>query len=374
MQVSMQTYRKPLLVLAALVLTAALASAIPALLQRMEQRTPQTVNAASVAVLQKTLRLAREGTAVHATMVPVYTEGAGRVTDVYVSAGQSVKAGQALVKLELSGGRDVTVAAGAPTVPAASGSRDVYENALKEYTRYQKLYEQGAVARRQLEAAEARLKAAEAATGEGVPAAAATAAPRTLPSGPVTIQASIDGTVSGTVVAAGSQIQAGQELLALGSGQAVEIVMPLEQRELYFVPLGAPVNISVNEQTVTGQVSGIYPEFKDNQLAAFVAHVKLPEGNTLGLTPGAKAKVVLSTEQKVGVTAVPQRAVRQDEPGQAYVFLIVGDKAVRQDVTLGEVLGEYVEITSALPVDGVVVASDVQAVRQGDTLVIRQAE
>ncbi|HAK74275.1 MAG TPA: hypothetical protein DCP36_13175 [Sporomusaceae bacterium] len=115
----------------------------------------------------------------------------------------------------------------------------------------------GGIARKQLDASAARLQEAQAGLEQG------TQAPGAVVNGPVTIQAPIDGTITGSVIAAGSAISSGQELLALGSGQEVEVVLPLKQSELYFVQLGSPGVIKVGSEQLAGQVASIYPEVKD---------------------------------------------------------------------------------------------------------------
>lgn len=365
MRVSIQQYRKLIIGVTVLVLAGCLVSAIHFSQQRMHQRTPVTVAAAPVSTVNKPLFIERKGSAVYATKVPVYSEGAGQVIEVYVQAGQAVKAGEPLVKLELSGG-DAAAAPGSP-VADTTASKEIYENALKEYNRYQKLYEIGGIARKQLEAAEARLQAAQAGmeNQQGIE-------PGTAASGPVTIQAPIDGIITGSVAAAGSAVSSGQELMALGSGQDVEVVLPLEQSELYIVQLGAQAVIQAGEQQLAGQVASIYPEVKDKQVAAFMAQLKLLQAPGNGLTPGMAASVRIATDQEAAVAAVPATALLRDEKGAYYVFLAIEGQAVSQQVAIGEVIGEQVEITTPLPQDSLVITSNIDRLKQGDSIIVSQ--
>jgi len=372
MQVSIQNFRKSTMIITALVLTGLLAGVIPFFLQRINQRTPVIVTVAPVSIVNKPLRIERAGSAVHATMVPVYSEGAGRVSDVYVTAGQAVKAGQSLVKLEITGGGGEVMAAPSPaSVEVSSAAKDAYENALKDYNRYQILYQKGAIARKQLETAEARLQAAQAGmqSQQGVGAPVRTS---TNLSGPVTIQASIDGTITGRVVTVDSEIQAGQELMALGSGQDVEIIVPLEQRELYFIQLGSQAVIEVGGQQLVGLVSGIYPEVKDKQIASFMAHIKpiQPPGNILTL--GMSVAVRIATGQEVGTIAVPPQAVHRDEEGQYFIFFAIEGKAARQQVTIGEAIGDLWEVTTAIPQGSMVITSQIDQLKNGDTVTVAE--
>lgn len=368
MRISMQQIRNLMLVIIALVLAGFLVSAIPFGQQRTNQRMPVSVTAAPISIVNKPLRIERTGSAVHATRVPVYSEGAGRVSDVYVTAGQTVKAGQPLVKLEITGGG--SEAMGTPGLQTTEGSaaKEIYENAQKEYNRFQKLYEIGGIARKQLEAAEARLQAAQA----GMENQQGVVTPGSAVSGPVTIQAPIDGTITGSVVTAGSAISAGQELMALGSGQDVEVVLPLEQSELYLVQLGSPAVIKVEDQQLAGQVSSIYPEVKDKQIAAFMAQIQLTQPPANVLTPGKSVTVSIVTGQEVAATAVPSQALLHEEAGQYSVFLVVEGKAVSQPVTIGEVIGDLIEVTTAIPQDSMVITSNIDQLKNGDNITVSE--
>lgn len=377
MQVSIQQFRKLMMVIIVLVLTGVLAGAIPFFLQRMDKRTTMSVTVVPVSTINKPLCIERPGSAVHATMVPVYSEGAGRVSDVYVTAGQAVKVGQPLVKLEITVGVDAGEAMEAPSpasVKVPSPSKDIYEKALNEYNRYQKLYEQGAIARKQLEAAQARLQAVQPdmMLQQSQQNVATTVKTGTVVKGPVTIKAPIDGMITGNLITAGSGIQAGQELMALGSGQDIEIVVPLEQSELYFIQLGSQVTIEAAGKQLAGQVSGIYPEVKDKQMVSFIAHIKLtqPPGNILSL--GMSATVSIATGQEVGTIAIPHQAVLCDEKGQYFLFLAIDGKAVRQQVTVGKKFGNLREITSTMPQGSMVITSHIDQLKNGDAIIVEE--
>ena len=47
--------------------------------------------------------------------------------------------------------------------------------------------------------------------------------------------------------------------MVLDSGE-VQVVIPIEQQDLYVVQLGTPATIEVSGQTMLGQVVSIYPE------------------------------------------------------------------------------------------------------------------
>lgn len=176
---------------------------------------------------------------------------AGKISEIYVKQGQAVTVGQPLAKIEpdLSG------------LGSAEADQKAYDDALKEYTTFQKLYDIGGIPRRQLEGAAAKL--AEAQTkmkrGQGLPGTGE----------PVVIEAPLAGLVMELSLIAGTTVQAGQQILTLGNGQSFQVVIMLEQKDLTLFPLGGPVVIETDGQRAQGQVSAIYPEVQGQLVTAF---------------------------------------------------------------------------------------------------------
>ncbi len=234
-------HRLPAL-LAALALILALTAACRADFGARPAAQPPAEEEALPAAADRPPGILREGTVAKAFALPVTSGWDGRVLELYVAEGQVVKAGEPLFKME--------------TPPPAS--RYSYENAVKDYERLQKLYEKGAVPRRQVEIAAANVKALRQSGGSGVV---------------TTVAAPVDGIVADLAAAAGDAVQAGQQVLALGGGQKLAVVVPLQQSELSLVALGAPVEIAVSGRIVNGKVTAIYPEVRGNAVPYFQAHI-----------------------------------------------------------------------------------------------------
>lgn len=247
---------------------------------------PADGQAAAAVAPAKPAGIVRAGVVRQAEAVPVDSDYSGKIVEVYVKEGETVKAGQPLLRLEASaagGGTDRKPVAVPP-------GQDSYENARTEYLKYQRLYEQGAIPRRQLENAAARLQAVE----QNLKSGRAAAIPY---SGPVTVKAPVDGIVAGLTATAGSSVQAGQQLAALGSGQAVEVVAPLGQKDLYQIPLGAPVVAETADTKIAGRVASIFPDVRDNKVVSFQARIILLDPPAGLLQPGLAATVRFETDQ-----------------------------------------------------------------------------
>lgn len=329
--------------------------------QYINPQTPASLALAPASTLNKPLRIARTGAVESAVSVPVNADYSGQVMEVYIKEGQAVKAGQALLKIMSAPRPAVQQPVNAPAPSPAN-----YDSALKEYERLQKLYDIGAIPRKQLEAAAARLEGEKERSAKG-PAVTPTAP---VASGPVTLTAPTDGIVSGLSAAAGKPVQAGQQLLSLGSGQEVEIVLAVNQNDLPLVNLGTPVLIEAAQQTIVGQVTRIYPQIAADQTPAFLARVKLNSNPAGLLKSGMTVNVRIDTGQTVTVPAVPTKAIFHDDQQRAFVYVAVDGKAILQQVSTGETLGDYTELTSDLPPQGLVIVDGMNSLKHGDPVTV----
>lgn len=339
-------------------------------LMRTGLKAPVAVTAAPIALVAKPVNLARSGSVENADTVPIKAGFPGILSDIYVAQGQTVQTGQPLFTINVSA---ESFTAGENPANQTKGTspqlQTNYENALKDFNRYQKLYEIGGIPRKQLDNAAARLQEAQKNLAnnqiiEGSPAAHI--------SGPMTVNAPTDGIVTGVKVVAGSALQAEQEIMSIGSGQEIEVVIPLEQQDLYLVHLGSPVIIKLDSESILGQVSAIYPEAKENQVSIFRAHIKIANNPRGLLTLGMQAAVLVDTGQSVQVSAVPSEAVFQNSQKQNCVYIFMNGKALLQQVTLGETIGEFTEITSFLPPEGMIVTNHLHDIKNGDPITIEQ--
>lgn len=332
--------------------------------QQAVSKEPVQVMVTALSNLNKPVTVARQGLAEHATSTVVYSDHAGRITEVYVTEGQQAKAGQPLVKIETVS----TIQEERAGTQAAENQLSGNDAALKNLERFQKLYEIGAISRKEFEQAKNRFEASR-----QVPTASpnAVAVPRVI-TGSVVIEAPVSGVIKGLAVTAGSSVQSGQQLLALGSGQDIEIAVKLAQDDLYFVQLGTKAVVEVTNQTLNGQVYRIYPQVEGNKVTGFLANIKLDSNATGILMPGTQVNVRIDTGTAVSVAAIPKTAVIQDEKGQYFVYLAKNGKAVRHQIGVGEEVGDFIEITSKLPGESMIITSNIEQINNGDDVVITE--
>ncbi|CUH94193.1 hypothetical protein P22_0259 [Propionispora sp. 2/2-37] len=330
-----------------------------------------SVTVAPVRIINKPLWIARPGSVENSTSVPIHTDYSGILSEIYVKTGQAVKAGHPLAKLQGTSASRESPSAGSLNRGIAQES---YDKALNDVNRYQKLYEQGAIPRRQLETALTRLQQAqeELNNAQNSTAGGNTSDAMTTLHGSATVTAPIDGIVTGLSVTPGNTVQAGQQLLALGSGQEVEVIVHLNQNDLYLVHLGTKAMIELTDQMVMGQVSSIYPEVDGEQISSFIAHIKLTDNPKDLLQPGNSVNVRMDTGKTENVRVIPADSVFQDEQGRNFIFIAVNHVAVSRQVTIGERTGDFTEVTSALPQESMVITTRVREIKNGDAITVIQ--
>lgn len=332
--------------------------------QHMIPRTPVNLTAVPLGTINKSIQILRTGSIESSTSVPINSEFSGHLSEIYVTEGQAVKAGQPLLKLQTSSEPTATQPIGASQQTPTN-----YDNALKEFNRYQKLFEMGAIPRRQLDIATTNLQEAK----ESLTNAQNTMqSSNAITNGSSTINAPIAGIVTGLSTAPEKTVQAGQQLLSLGSGQEVEVVVHLDQNDLYLSHLGTPATIETSQQTIVGQVSRIYPQVEANEIPFFLAHIKLTHNPAGLLKSGMSVNIRIDTGKSAIVLAVPTTSVFQDDQGRNFIYIAANGKAIIQQVSIGETIGNFTEITSNLPPQSMVITSNINDIKDGDDITVIQ--
>jgi RND family efflux transporter MFP subunit len=284
----------------------------------------------------------------------VAAQVAGAVTAIDVKAGDSVKAGQVLARIDARAAEQNASASEAQVQSA----RALLEVASKDFERQKQLFQQQYISQAALERAESQFKAAQA---QAAALLAQAGAARTQ-SGLHVVRAPFAGVVSEVPVALGDMAMPGRPLLTLYEPGALRVtaavpqtalVQPLQgiklefpglpQAQRWFAPTQVQVLPTVDAGTHTVQL-----------------RIGLPAAHP-GVAPGMFTRVWLPTTQgAAGRLFVPAAAiVRRAEMSAVYVVDAKGVPALRQ-VRLGRAEGETVEVLAGLSA-GERVALDPQA-------------
>lgn len=292
--------------------------------------------------------------AVRQTTLAAQVQGA--VVELNVKAGDTVRAGQVLLRIDARAAAQNNAASRAQ-VQAARTALDV---ATKEYQRQKQLFEKSYISQAALERAEAQFRATSAELNAQIAQAGATQ----IQSGFFVVHAPYSGVVADVPAMLGDMAMPGRPLLTLYDPAALRVTASVPQTALAQLATGQPARIELpalptDRRWLTRPRVQVLPTYDANTHSAQV-RVELPNGPDK-LTPGMFARVWLPLQGGTGqrlyvpVTAVVRRA----EMTGLYVLGQNGQPLLRQ-VRLGRTQNDLVEVLSGVAA-GERVALDPQA-------------
>ncbi len=297
-----------------------------------------------------TVRGAPDGEAAIAAPVSGRIEAVGAFPHV----GQKVDAGRTLFRIKPLGTEAAETAQVAAAGAEAEAERDA---ATSDLDRAQRLFEEGALSRRELEQAQARLAAAE---------GSLQAARAGLASLGGTVRAPIKGTISALNVRPGETASSGAIVARIINPERLMIEARVAERHAANLrnpsglviepPSGDPILMQGDDVEVLGSGGAIDPQTRTIPVAFEVSG---RSDLIVGMTVAGR---VLAGEQREA-PVIPVRSV-VDDAGQNVVYVLVdGETFERRVVRLGASLGDRVEVVSGVEAGERVVSDGAYLVR-----------
>jgi RND family efflux transporter MFP subunit len=276
------------------------------------------------------------------------------IEDMLVKEGQRVAKGQVLARFRMNA-----------VEPAALAAQSRYRAAKADWERMKNLLREGAVAERDVEAAEAAMREAEAAW--------AYAGKRR---DEATVRSPVDGSVAERFVQAGDRLGEGDPVLRVVSTGELEFEATITTDDVTRVRPGAPVVLDVTgfpKAGVEGRVARINAT-ADPATRQVKVYVTVP--NAGGRLVGglfASGQVVLQRAR--GVLAIPATGVRR-ENGRDVAWVVKDGKAVPREVKVGlqDAARDRVEIVSGLAPGDSVIVGPIQGLVSGQPVEIAKRE
>lgn len=329
-----------------------------------EEGIPVEVQTVSLGAISTENKIS--GTVVSDKTEQVYVSLSARCMDVYAKAGDTVKAGQVLCKLDLTTFHD-----------SYELAELNYNNARKSYDDQVKLQDQqiaqqeknynntvallAAGAASQIEVDGAKLALDSARVGKNTALSQLELAMKnaqksmdqvndTLKNvdGNGDIKAPINGTVVSISVGRDSFVSAGMPVAVIESTQDIKIGLSVSERLLPKLKVGdtAQVKISALGQSFEGKIQDISKSVNpSNRL--YTVNVSVPAGVS-GLVSGMFADVSLYTDSRENTVVIPTESLLVQEGGQCVVLLNEDKTARRVPVETGLIGDGVTEITSGL--------------------------
>ncbi|GHE26062.1 efflux RND transporter periplasmic adaptor subunit [Vulcaniibacterium thermophilum] len=272
----------------------------------------------------------------------VVAKTSGVALAVLVEEGQTVRAGQPLLRLD-SARHALQVA------QSAAQLRKLEAN----YARSQQLAKQNLISANDLDQLRYDLENAR-----------ATNRLANLELSYTTVVAPISGVVASRSIKTGNFVQINTPIMRIVDTSRLEAVLNVPERELATLKAGLPVMLAVDAlpgQTFKGTVDRVSPVV-DSGSGTFRVVASFEGGGVL--KPGMFGRIRVDYDQRADALVVPRAALLDDESDPA-VYVVRERKAVRVPVKLGYLDGEWAEVRAGVREGEPVVTAGKAALRDG---------
>jgi membrane fusion protein (multidrug efflux system) len=334
--------------------------------------------APATAVEQPIVRFIRAtGTLMAEEQADVAAETAGRVVAAPIERGTPVSQGAELIRLsaaetdaqlkeaEANAAQieaRLGITSGAPfdvnAVPEVQNAKASYELAQSEFARIKSLLDQRVVSqseydqrRTQMEASRQQYEAAKngaAQQYQSLQAARARVSLARKAFADTVVRAPFNGVVAERVVSVGDYVTKGMKVAVVVRVNPLRVQLTVPEQFISAVGVGQPVGFVVDAyagRQFEGRVKYVSPALQAAQRALTIeAEVPNPRGE---LKPGLFATARIEQQAKTPGVLVPASAV-QTRGGTSRVFVVNGDRVEERIVTIGQPVGDAIEITKGL--------------------------
>jgi RND family efflux transporter MFP subunit len=148
----------------------------------------------------------------------------------------------------------------------------------------------------------------------------------------------------------GEIIGTGMPLFVISDISSVKVNASVPETDLHQVKIGSEANVYISsvDTTVTGKVTEV-GSVSEPTTRSF--NVKIHLNNPgLAIRPGMTAEVKIMSGKKADMIAIPTQAVLRDLDNSSFVFVVDEKKsqAFKRRVSLGQIAGNNIEITSGI--------------------------
>jgi membrane fusion protein, multidrug efflux system len=169
-----------------------------------------------------------------------------------------------------------------------------------------------------------------------------------------TIRAPFSGLVAERVVSVGDYVTRGAHVVTIVRVDPMRVELTIPEQAVALVKTGQPVQIAVDAypgETFSAKVRFVSPSLRTDQRALTVEAIAAnPDGR---LKPGLFATAMIQQPVSTPALLVPATAI-ETVAGTSRAYVIKNDKVEERIVTVGETVGQQVEITSGLAKDDTV--------------------
>ncbi|MFH6771353.1 efflux RND transporter periplasmic adaptor subunit [Gaetbulibacter aestuarii] len=275
----------------------------------------------------------------------------GYVNKVYVNVGDSVKKGQMLISINSAD----LMAQKAQVDAAISQATVAFNNAEKDYKRFQNLFADNSASQKEMddmtahyEIAKAQLEAAKQKKNEVNAQLAYT-----------NITAPFSGTITNKYIEAGDMANPGMPLISIEVPNDYEVIAMVPETEISQIEKGTPVDVLVKSinKAVKGKVEEVSTSAKNTggQYLVKIALDKTDAPILSGMFTTVQFPVTRTSDSQMVV--VPADAIIHDGQLTGIYTVSQSNTAILRWLRLGRTMGDQVEVLSGLSADETYIVS-----------------
>jgi cobalt-zinc-cadmium efflux system membrane fusion protein len=186
------------------------------------------------------------------------------------------------------------------------------------------------------------------------------------------IRAPFDGYVEKRLVNPGELVKASTPVMSIVRLDPLKVTAEIPEKMVPWITTGRPVEIQVDAypgRRFTGKVSRLSPAVNVST-RAFPFEALVPNADT-ALKPGTFARVHIESGKVDEVLTVPYAAL-QYRYGVNRAFVVQGDRLAMRELSVGERLGDRIEVVSGLNAGDRVAVSDVDTLADGTVVSVEK--
>jgi len=350
-------------------IAAAIVVAVIALLAANPAVEVETAVVAKVYPSQAFTLLNASGYVVAQRKAAVASKATGRLEWLGVEEGSKVRRGEVIARLE---NRDVMAAADQAAAGLNSATADLAD-AQQNYNRMKDLRAKGYIAQAELDTADTRLKRSHAALSgaEAALRAAQVAVEYTLIRAPFdAVVLTKDADIGDIVTPLGAAANARASVVTIADMSSLQVEVDVSESNIEKVKFGQPCEIQLDalpDSRFPGIVHMTVPT-ADRTKASVMVKVRFASRDPRVL-PEMSARVAFLERPMTPAEQTPRTAINpsavNEERGRKLVFVVRDDRAVKTAVTLGERLGDFIEVLGGLTAGEKIVLNPPKKLRDG---------
>jgi RND family efflux transporter MFP subunit len=171
----------------------------------------------------------------------------------------------------------------------------------------------------------------------------------------------------------GEIVGTGMPLFVLSDISRVKVIASIPEADLQQVKIGAEarVHVAAIDSTLTGRIIEV-GSVSEPTTRAFNVKIELKNPD-LKIRPGMTAEVKIASGQQTEIIALPAEAVLRDLDNSAFVFVVDEKKsqAFKRKVSLGQMTGNNIAITSGISPDEMIVVGGQHKLNDGSPVVFK---